>query len=91
MSGFTVISSSEIYKDVIVYLDNGRGTTKEKLILQKNGVTFEVNFDLPFMYDWSNGLVVDEPKITRIMKSNKENETESEVSIIKYFIKQSYK
>lgn len=91
MSGFNVVSSSEIYKLIISCLDNGRATTKETLILQKKGVEFQVKFNLLFTYDGSNGMNADEPQITSIQKSNGKKETASEVNMIKAIIKQNYK
>jgi hypothetical protein len=91
MSGFTVVSSSEIYKFIISCLDKGRATTKETLVLQKKGVEFQVKFNLSFTYDDSNGMDADEPQITSIQKSNGKKETASEVNMIKAIIKQNYK
>jgi len=91
MSGFTVVSSSEIYKFIISCLDKGRATTKETLVLQKNGVEFQVQFNLSFTYDYSNGMDADEPQITSIQKSNEKKETASEINLIKLLIKQNYK
>lgn len=91
MSGFTVVSSSEIYKFIISCLDKGRATTKETLVLQKKGVEFQVKFNLSFTYDDSNGMYADEPQITSIQKSNGKKETASEVNMIKAIIKQNYK
>ena len=89
MSGYTLISTTEIYKNVIQYLDNGRATTPENIVLQKNGIKFEVEFNYSFTYDWSNGVIADEPEFD-VTKSNGKNVTATELSNIKKIIREIY-
>lgn len=91
MTGFTIISISNKYKDIVDCLDHGRATTREVIILEKNKVTFEVYFNYSFTYDYSNGINADEPRITKIAKSTGNEPTAAEKGVIEYIIKQNYK
>ena len=90
MSEYTLISTTEIYKNVIQYLDNGRATTPENIVLQKNGIKFEVDFNYSFTYDWSNGVIADEPEFD-VTKSDGKDVTDDELSDIEEIIREIYR
>lgn len=91
MSGFKVLSASKKFKDIVECLHHGSATTREIIVLSKSNVQFDIHFSYSFTYDHSNGLIADKPVITNIIKSDGNNATEKEISIIEYFIKQNYK
>jgi len=88
--GFHVKSSSECFKLIKSCLDEGRATTKEVIIMEKEGVNYEVRFDFHFRYDWSNGLQSDPIRLT-ITKDNGEEATSSEETIIRHYIDTHYR
>jgi hypothetical protein len=89
MSEFKVISSSEIYKTVVKYLDSGRATTPEVVVLEKKGVGYIIKFDFHFTYDWSNGLNADKPNIS-IEKTNGKKVTLVDKRTIESLIEKMY-
>jgi hypothetical protein len=48
-------------------MDHGHATTKETLIAKKGNVTYHVDFEYPFYYDYSNGIIPDEYEIDQII------------------------
>ncbi len=90
MSAFNVISSSELFKSVVKYMDNGRATTPEVIIMEKNGIEFNVSFNFEFTYDWSNGMDALKPEVT-IVKSNGKAPTSMEKITIENYIQKNYK
>lgn len=90
MSAFKVISSSEIYKIVLKYLDSGRASTPEVIIMEKNGVEFNISFNFRFTYDWSNGMNASKPEI-KIIKNNGKEPTALERKTIESYIETHYK
>jgi hypothetical protein len=90
MSSFKVISSSEIFKTLVKYMDRGDATTPEVIIMEKNGVEFNISFKFRFTYDWSNGMNASEPEIT-IIKSNGKEPTALERKTIESYIEKNYR
>ncbi len=90
MSGFKVISSSEIFKLVVKYMDSGRATTPEVIVMEKNGVEFTIKFKFEFTYNDSNGMDAPKPEIT-IVKSNGKAPTTLEKLTIESYIQKNYK
>jgi hypothetical protein len=90
MSAFKVISSSELFKSVVKYMDRGAASTPEVIIMEKNNVEFRITFTFAFTYDWSNGMLADKPKLT-IVKSNGKEPTKIEIMTIETYIEKNYK
>jgi hypothetical protein len=91
MSELKIISSSNKFKDIIECLDHGRGMTREIIKLEKGKIEIEISFNFGFYYDRSNGILADEPILTKISKSNGKEISESEKTQIKSFIQENYK
>ena len=88
---FEFITTTNKYKDIISCLNHGRATTKEQICFKQSSITFQVNFNYSFSYDYSNGLHNSNLFEFKFIKSDNTTITDNEKEILIKLVKQHYK
>ena len=88
------MKKTQHYKNIVKYLNEGKVSIPEAIKLQNieiSDLVYSVNFIFHFSYDWSNGVVVsNQPTITSIKKSNKQECSKNEIDEIIHYIRYNF-